>query len=123
MVSEFRAKFIEVKEEYGEKTFFILWVFYFKRLFEFAWRLLSAQYYLRNCKKGKWVTTRKKPLIFARGQIELGDRVVIWSIFQRSILSVHTKAKLKIGKRLKIISKPPSLPASQAAERNTGNGE
>lgn len=102
MISELKAKYAEVKSEYGQKSTILLIILFFGRLSEFAIRLFTAKIYLRKCVKGKWVTTRKKPLIIARGLIELGDRVVIWSIFQRSILSVHSNATLKIGARSRI---------------------
>lgn len=102
MISELKTKYADVKSEYDQKNTILLIILFLGRLTEFTIRLVSAKIYLRNCVKGKWVTTRKKPLIISRGRIELGDRVVIWSIFQRSILSVHSNAILKIGARSRI---------------------
>lgn len=102
MLAELKNKYNEVRREYTNKNPFVIYFLFASRIFDFAWRLLSAKIYLRNCVMGRLVTVRGKPLVIAKGDILLDDRVVIWSIFQRTILSVHTGAKLKIGSRSRI---------------------
>lgn len=102
MLAEVKSKYREVKKEYPNRGSVAIFFLFLARIIDFAWRLLQAKIYLRKCTKGSLVTARGKPLVIAKGEIELDDRVVIWSIFKRTILSVHAGAKLKIGKRSRI---------------------
>jgi GT2 family glycosyltransferase/carbonic anhydrase/acetyltransferase-like protein (isoleucine patch superfamily) len=101
-LQEFRRKYEETINENETKNKFILLILFFRKIKNFTWRVLTAKFYLRKCNTGKLVTTRGKPLIFAKGKIIIGDRVVIWSIFQRTILSVHAGAKLEIGSKTRL---------------------
>lgn len=102
MFSDLKNKFNEVRKENPNKSYNTLILDFIGRLIDYGWRLVWAKIYLRKCKKGRLVTTRGRPLIIARGEIITGDRVVIWSIFQRTILSVHYGAKLTIGSHSRI---------------------
>ena len=95
--NEFEAKYEETKKENpGRAGIAILFIFAAK-IFSYAVRLVAAAVYLRNCKKGKLVTSRGKPLILVKGKVIIGDRVVFWSIFDRTKLSVRAGGQLIIG--------------------------
>jgi len=94
---ELQKKYQETVKEYSNRSKVSILFIFIGKLFSFAWRLISAKYYLRNCKTGKMVTTRGIPLVIAKGEVTIGNRVVLWSMFQRTIISVHTGAKLVIG--------------------------
>lgn len=94
---ELQKKYKETVKEYSNRSKVSIVFIFIGKLFAFAWRLLSAKYYLRNCKTGKMVTTRGKPLLIIKGEVIIGNRVVLWSLFQRTIVSVHPGAKLIIG--------------------------
>ncbi|TXI68767.1 MAG: acyltransferase [Cyclobacteriaceae bacterium] len=94
---ELQKKYQETVKEYSNRSKISILFIFVGKLFSFAWRLLSAWYYLRNCKTGKMVTTRGRPLIIVKGDVQIGNRVVLWSLFQRTIISVHSGAKLIIG--------------------------
>lgn len=102
MLSELRSKYDNVKKENLEKNSVVIWLLFIGRIGDFTWRLISAKFYLRKCEIGKMVTTRGKPLIIAKGNIIVEDWVVLWSVFQRTILSVHANATLRIGSRSRI---------------------
>lgn len=99
---EFKKKYNETLKENETKNRFLLIILFFEKILSFLWRFLTAKFFLRKCKTGKLVTTRGKPLIFAKGKIIIEDRVVIWSVFQRTILSVHAGALLQIGARTRL---------------------
>lgn len=102
MLAEVKAKYKEVRKEYINRNPVVIYLLFLSRIIDFIWRLLLAKIYLRSCTKGNLVTARGRPLVIAKGNIVLDDRVVIWSIFQRTILSVHSGAELKIGARSRI---------------------
>nr|WP_147302965.1 acyltransferase [Marinoscillum furvescens] len=60
-------------------------------------RILAAKWYLRNCRKGNYVTVNGKPMIRTGGSIMLGNRVAIWSVFERTKLLVHPGGALVVG--------------------------
>jgi len=94
---EISKKFQDIRNEHpGVSGLSLYWIF-LSRMVSYVVRLVAAKYYLRNCKTGKLVSTRGKPLIIAKGEITIGDRVVIWSLFDRTKLSVRTGGKLVIG--------------------------
>jgi acetyltransferase-like isoleucine patch superfamily enzyme len=64
-----------------------------------AWRVASAQWWLRRCRRGRLVRTRGRPLVEGRGEIVLGDGVAIWSHLQRTQLSAGPGARIVIGAR------------------------
>lgn len=94
---ELKKKYQETLKENSTKNIALINLIFIGKILNFAWRLISAKFYLRNCKTGRFVTTRGKPLIIAKGTVIIGDRVVLWSIFNRTIISIHAKAKLQIG--------------------------
>ncbi|ARM31234.1 acyltransferase [Prosthecochloris sp. HL-130-GSB] len=68
------------------------------------YHLMSAKWYLRGCRhKGRMVSTIGKPLIKARGTIELDDevRIISWPV-QAKILVDQPGAVLKVGKNSRL---------------------
>ncbi len=102
MVQELKLKYRETKKENNHRNGVLVIFLFFIKVQSFAWRLLTAKIYLMGCKTGRLVTTRGKPLIIAKGDIIIEDRVVIWSLFCKTILSVHAGAKLTIGTRSRL---------------------
>lgn len=96
-MSELRKKYQETLKENSTKNIVAINLIFIGKILNFAWRLISAKFYLRKCKTGRFVTTRGKPLILVKGSVTIGNRVVLWSIFSRTIISIHSKAKLQIG--------------------------
>ncbi len=94
---ELRKKYQETLKENSTKNIVAINLIFIGKILNFAWRLISAKFYLRKCKTGRFVTTRGKPLILVKGSVLIGNRVVLWSIFSRTIISIHSKAKLQIG--------------------------
>lgn len=99
---DFRKKFKEVKKDNPRRGSISIMFLYFWRLLGYAWRVLMAKWYLRGCKVGKLVTAKGKPLILSKGEIIIGNRVVIWSVFDRTKLSVRALGRLEIGDRTRI---------------------
>lgn len=98
----FDAKFLEFRKQNTKKGAIALYFSFFKKTVSSLFRVMLAMVYLRNCRYGKFVSVNGKPLIQADGIIILGDRVVIWSVFERSKLLVHEGATLTIGNRTRI---------------------
>jgi acetyltransferase-like isoleucine patch superfamily enzyme len=96
-LSELKKKYKETIKENSSKNIAIINLLFLIKVINFAWRIICAKFYLRNCKTGRLVTTRGKPLIIAKGKVIIGDRVVLWSIFNKTIISVHSDAVLQIG--------------------------
>ncbi len=94
---ELKRKYQETLKENSAKNIAVINLIFISKILNFAWRLISAKFYLRKCKTGRFVTTRGKPLILVKGSVIIGNRVVLWSIFSRTIISIHSKAKLQIG--------------------------
>ena len=93
-----REKLKRVKEEHPGDSLLTIYVRYIGRLIDIGLRVLAARFFLRKCTKvGKLVSTNGKPLIRNRGQIILGDRVAIWSIFDRTKLLVQNSGILVVG--------------------------
>lgn len=115
---EFLRKYEDVKKEYPKKGLFgRLFVFAF-RLMSYAQRLVAAKFYLRNCKLGRFVTVNGKPLVISRGEIIIHDRVVIWSIFDRTKLSVRANGRLEIGAHTRINGAHIAVKASVRIGKN-----
>lgn len=96
-MSELRKKYRETLKENSTKNIFVINLIFVGKILNFIWRIISAKIYLRKCKTGRFVTTRGKPLILVKGSVIIGNRVVLWSIFSRTIISIHSKARLQIG--------------------------
>jgi GT2 family glycosyltransferase/carbonic anhydrase/acetyltransferase-like protein (isoleucine patch superfamily) len=99
---DFFKKFNEVKKDYPRKGLVTILIIYLARLVGYASRVLMAKYYLRGCKLGKLVTIKGKPLVISKGEIIIGSRVVLWSVFDRTKLSVRAMGRLEIGDRTRI---------------------
>jgi GT2 family glycosyltransferase/acetyltransferase-like isoleucine patch superfamily enzyme len=99
---EFLKKYQDVKKDYPQRGSLGILFSFFLRLMSYARRLVAARWYLRNCKLGRFVTTNGKPLVISRGEIIIHDRVVIWSIFDRTKLSVRARGRLEIGPHTRI---------------------
>lgn len=100
---EIRKNIEEIKRDYPKDNRLYVYVRLFFRLIDFSWRLLSAKIYLRKCAHlGQWVTTHGRPMISAKGIINIGYKVAIWSVFERTKLLVHSGATLTIGDHSRI---------------------
>lgn len=99
---DFNKKFAEVKKENPKKGTISVFFIYLSRLISYAWRVMVAKYYLRGCKTGKLVTAKGKPLVISKGEIIIGNRVVLWSVFDRTKLSVRALGRLEIGDHTRI---------------------
>lgn len=100
---EIEKKINEIRSDYPNDHIIKVYIRLFFRLIDFAWRLVSAKIYLRNCSHvGRWVTTNGKPMVSAKGKITIGDKVAIWSVFERTKLLVRPGATLSIGDHSRI---------------------
>jgi GT2 family glycosyltransferase/acetyltransferase-like isoleucine patch superfamily enzyme len=99
---DFMKKYAEVKKENPRRGSVVVMLIYLSTLFGYAWRVMMAKYYLRHCKIGKLVTVKGKPLVISKGEIIIGNRVVLWSVFDRTKLSVRAMGRLEIGDRTRI---------------------
>ncbi|HTH56124.1 MAG TPA: acyltransferase [Cyclobacteriaceae bacterium] len=95
---DFRKRWQRVRDDYPEATIAkVYWLFSFK-IISIALRLLLAKVHLWSCTHvGSLVTTRGRPTISNRGTIIVGNRVAIWSVFDRTKFFVHPKGILTIG--------------------------
>lgn len=60
----------------------------------------AAKFYMRKCQHvGHYVRSPGKPLVFNKGYMEVGDRVIIQSTTVRSELVAHPGGRLEIGDR------------------------
>lgn len=68
-----------------------------------AWRLLMAKIYLRSFKRiGRYPSVNGIPNIKNQGTVYLGDRVRIWSVFEKAKIFVGKDAILAIGHNSRI---------------------
>lgn len=103
MVADLEKKLLLIKENYPEAGKLKLYSIFIARIASMAQRLIAAKIFLRKCTKiGKLVTTKGRPLIKNEGAIIIGDRVAIWSVFDRTKFFVHPKACLRIGAQSRI---------------------
>ena len=99
---EFVKKYEEVKKESQYTNSIVLASLFCIKLLTYFQRLSAARIYLRKCALGKLVTVKGKPLVISKGKIIIGNRVVIWSVFDRTKLSVRKNGILKIGDHTRI---------------------
>ncbi len=99
---ELEKKYLDLKKEYPNKGKFGLFFTFLGKSFSYVTRIIAAKIYLRGCKLGKFVSVNGRPLIFRKGEIIIGDRVAIWSVFDRTKLSVRLGGKLEIGSNSRI---------------------
>ena len=99
---ELEKKYLDLKKEYPNKGKFGLFFTFLGMSFSYVIRIIAAKIYLRGCKLGKLVSVNGRPLIFRKGEIIIGDRVAIWSVFDRTKLSVRSGGKLEIGSNSRI---------------------
>lgn len=97
ILKDLKKKLARVKEEYPDRSVVVTSYLFFLKIVSIAFRLLFARIYLRSCALGNLVTTKGKPLIRNKGMITIGNRVAIWSVFDRTKFFVHRKAILSIG--------------------------
>lgn len=72
-------------------------------LIQGAWKLLLAKIFLRSFKKvGKLPSVSGFPMIRNKGKVYLGDRVRIWSIFEKTKILVRKGGVLIIGSNSRI---------------------
>lgn len=68
-----------------------------------AWKLLLAKIFLRSFKKvGKLPSVNGVPMIRNKGEVYLGDRVRIWSVFEKTKILVRKGGVLIIGSNSRI---------------------
>lgn len=62
------------------------------------WTIVSARIYLRSCSRlGRMVRTCGKPRVVNMGEMEVGDKTIIFSMTVRSELATHPGGRLEIG--------------------------
>lgn len=98
LFKDFVKKLQRVKADYPEASAIkVYWLFTLK-IISIAFRLVLAKIHLWSCSQvGDLVTTRGKPLISNKGTVIIGNRVAIWSVFDRTKFFVHPKGILTIG--------------------------
>jgi GT2 family glycosyltransferase/acetyltransferase-like isoleucine patch superfamily enzyme len=94
---EFVKKYQGLQKEYPKREGIGLFFAFLGKGLSYVKRILAAKIYLRGCKLGKFVSVKGHPLILRKGEIIIGDRVAIWSVFDRTKLSVRSGGKLEIG--------------------------
>lgn len=68
-----------------------------------AWKLLMAKWYLRSFKRiGKFPSVNGIPQIKNGGEVFLGDRVRIWSVFNQAKILVRKGGTLIVGHNSRI---------------------
>lgn len=65
-------------------------------------RFLFARFYLRNCALGEWVSVNGKPMVRSYGNIVLGNRVRVWSIYSKAKLLTRKDSEIIIGDNSRI---------------------
>ncbi len=118
----FNTKLLEFRRQNARKGAIALYFSFFIKTISSLFRVMLAMFYLRNCKYGKFVSVNGKPLIKADGSVTLGDRIVIWSVFERSKLLVHEGASLTIGDGTRINGVHISVKRSMRIGRNVRIG-
>jgi acetyltransferase-like isoleucine patch superfamily enzyme len=92
-----KLKFRKIKEEHPGESLAGICIRYVGKLADISVRMLTSRIYLRQCTVGSLVSTNGKPMIRNEGKIILGDRVAIWSIFDRTKLLVQKNGILTVG--------------------------
>jgi hypothetical protein len=93
-----KEKLRRVRKEHPGESLASIYFRYLTRLADIGFRMMAAKIYLRHCTKvGRLVNTNGKPMIRNNGKIILGDRVAIWSVFDRTKLLVQKNAILTVG--------------------------
>lgn len=103
VIHDLKEKFMDIRKKYPGAGMLRVWIIFLGRLCSIFIRMAAAKYYLRKCTRiGHQVTVNGRPMIRNEGTLLLGDRVAIWSIFDRTKLLVHPDAKLTVdnGSRL-----------------------
>jgi acetyltransferase-like isoleucine patch superfamily enzyme len=102
-VSDLKEKLRRIKEEHPGDSLASIYLRYLGRLADIGLRMITASFYLRRCTQvGRLVSTNGRPMIRNNGRIVLGDRVAIWSIFDRTKLLVQKDGILTIGSHSRI---------------------
>lgn len=98
-VNTFKGHLFEFKSKNKDVSFFEL----IRKMAEVGFRVMVAKYYLRNCTSiGSMVSTNGKPKVKNKGEIYLGNKVRIWSNFNKTQIFVHRGAKLTVGDNSRI---------------------
>lgn len=92
-----QSKFHEIRQDHPTSGAIGLYFLFLSKTISAFGRMLMAKYYLRNCRKGRFVSVNGKPLIIVTGTITLGNNTAIWSVFERTKLLVHEGARLTVG--------------------------
>lgn len=93
-----KEKLRRIKAEHPGESLVGIYLRYSIRLMSIGFRMIAARVYLSGCTKtGKLVSTNGKPMIRNNGTIILGDRVAIWSVFDKTKLLVQRGAQLIVG--------------------------
>lgn len=98
-VNTIKGHIFDFKEKNKDVSFFEL----IQKMAGVGYRIVIAKYYLRKCTKvGSMVSTNGKPKIKNKGEIILGNKVRIWSNFNKTQIFVHKGAKLTVGDNSRI---------------------
>ena len=98
VLENLKEKLRRVRSEHPGESLVGIYARYGLRLMSIGFRLLSSRVYLSGCTKvGALVSTNGKPMIRNSGTIILGNRVAIWSVFDRTKLLVQRGGRLSIG--------------------------
>lgn len=98
VVENLKEKLRRVRDEHPGESLAGIYTLYLFRLMSIGFRMISARIYLSACSKvGTLVTTNGKPMIRNNGTIVLGNRVAIWSVFDKTKLLVQRGGHLSIG--------------------------
>lgn len=93
-----KEKLDRVRAEHPGEGLIGIYFRYLSRLISIGFRLAAAKIFLSSCTSvGKMVTTHGKPMVRNFGEIIIGDRVAIWSIFDKTKLLVQRGGVLRIG--------------------------
>jgi acetyltransferase-like isoleucine patch superfamily enzyme len=98
ILENLREKLRRVRSEHPGDTLAGIYGRYVLRLIAIGFRMMAARIYLSNVNKvGTLVSTNGKPMIRNAGTIILGNRVAIWSVFDKTKLLVQRGARLTVG--------------------------
>jgi acetyltransferase-like isoleucine patch superfamily enzyme len=98
ILENLRLKLRRIRQDHPDESLPAIYFHYLTKLADISLRMLTASIYLRKCTKvGTLTSTNGKPMIRNEGKIILGNRVAIWSVFDRTKLLVQKNGVLTIG--------------------------
>jgi len=98
VIESLREKLRRIRSEHPGENLAGIYMRYVLRLISIGSRLVASRFYLADCTKvGKLASTNGRPMIRNSGTIILGNRVAIWSVFDKTKLLVQRGACLTVG--------------------------